>query len=162
MVIFVGGWYWWLNMSPLMTKPTKWLCGKRRLRSGWHPPSLIRVFAVRMQKACVLSYPFSAKRRLWSRLIWVSPGRTVILLVLSRGGSIILMPGLDLSKKRKKKKKKKKKDGVSNNNDYYYCCWHYRVVAAAAHTVDQAQRKVTRAVTIADIYIYESSLSDIL
>ena len=29
-----------------------------------HPPSLIRVFAVRMKKA--LSYPFSAQRRLWS------------------------------------------------------------------------------------------------
>ena len=28
-----------------MTKPTK-----------WHPPSLIRVFAVRMKEACVLSY----------------------------------------------------------------------------------------------------------
>ena len=31
-----------------------------------HPPSLIRVFAVRMKKAWVVSYPFSAKRRLWS------------------------------------------------------------------------------------------------
>ena len=31
-----------------------------------HPPSLIRVFAVRMKKPCVLSYPLSAKRRLWS------------------------------------------------------------------------------------------------
>ena len=31
-----------------------------------HPPSLIRVFAVRMKKAWVLSYPFSAQRRLWS------------------------------------------------------------------------------------------------
>ena len=31
-----------------------------------HPPSLIRVFAVRMKKALVLSYPLSAQRRLWS------------------------------------------------------------------------------------------------
>ena len=31
----------------------------------WHPPSLIRVFAVRMKKAWVLSYPLSAQRRLW-------------------------------------------------------------------------------------------------
>ena len=30
-----------------------------------HPPSLIRVFAVRMKKAWVLSYPLSAQRRLW-------------------------------------------------------------------------------------------------
>ena len=29
-------------------------------------PSLIRVFAVRMKKAWVLSYPWSAQRRLWS------------------------------------------------------------------------------------------------
>ena len=31
-----------------------------------HPPSLIRVFAVRMKKTWALSYPLSAKRRLWS------------------------------------------------------------------------------------------------
>ena len=31
-----------------------------------HPPSLIRVFSVRMEKAWVLSYPLSAQRRLWS------------------------------------------------------------------------------------------------
>ena len=30
------------------------------------PPSLIRVFAVRMKKAWVLSYPLNAQRRLWS------------------------------------------------------------------------------------------------
>ena len=31
-----------------------------------HPPSLIRVFAVRMKKAWVVSYPLSGQRRLWS------------------------------------------------------------------------------------------------
>ena len=31
-----------------------------------HPPSLIRVFAVRMKKPWVLSYPLSVQRRLWS------------------------------------------------------------------------------------------------
>ena len=31
-----------------------------------NPPSLISVFAVRMKKAWVLSYPLSAQRRLWS------------------------------------------------------------------------------------------------
>ena len=31
-----------------------------------HPPSLINVFAVRTKKACVLSYPLSERRRLWS------------------------------------------------------------------------------------------------
>ena len=32
----------------------------------WHPPSLIRVFAVRMKNAWFLSYPLSAQRRRWS------------------------------------------------------------------------------------------------
>ena len=31
-----------------------------------HPPSLIRVFAVRIKKAWVLSYPLNTQRRLWS------------------------------------------------------------------------------------------------
>ena len=31
-----------------------------------HPPNLIRVFAVGMKKAWVLSYPFSGQQRLWS------------------------------------------------------------------------------------------------
>ena len=31
-----------------------------------HPPSLIRVFPVRMKKAQVLSYPLSAQRKFWS------------------------------------------------------------------------------------------------
>ena len=31
-----------------------------------HPPSLIRVFAVRMKKPSVLSYSLSAQRRIWS------------------------------------------------------------------------------------------------
>ena len=42
------------------------MCAQRRLRSVWHLPSLIRVFAVRMKKALVLSYPLNAQRRLWS------------------------------------------------------------------------------------------------
>ena len=41
-----------------MTKPTKWLCALQRL------PSLIRIFAVPMKKAWVLSYPMSTQRRL--------------------------------------------------------------------------------------------------
>ena len=146
-----------IKLSRLMTKPAKWLCAQRRLRSAWasaqsdlslrfsheeslgacrtaktlirlggcpgcapsedsdqpgHLPSLIWVFAFRMKKAWVLS----AQRRLWSdwadaqadpsflhaksedsdqtgqmpRLIWVFAGRTVILLVLSWGGSIVI------------------------------------------------------------------------
>ena len=58
----------------------------------WRPPSLIRVFAVRMKKVWVLSYPLSAQLRLWSdwadaqadlSLRW----RTLILLVLWCRGS---------------------------------------------------------------------------
>ena len=80
-----------------------------------HPPSLIRVFAVRMKNAWVLSYQLSAQlheERLghWlpiertpktdqtgrmPRLIWVFAGRTVIFLVLSRGGLIIILTGSD-------------------------------------------------------------------
>ena len=61
-----------------------------------HPPSLIRVFAVRMKKAWVLSYPLGASKDSYQTgrmpsLIWVSAGRTVILLVLSWGDSIINM-----------------------------------------------------------------------
>ena len=53
-----------------------------------HPPSLIRVFAVRMKKAGVHSYPLSAQRRLISlgeSESWL--GTHAIFLVLSWGGS---------------------------------------------------------------------------
>ena len=55
-------------LSRDMTKPTKWLCAQRRLMASCpgHPPSLIRVFAVRTKKTWVLSYLLSAQRRLWS------------------------------------------------------------------------------------------------
>ena len=36
-----------LYISHRMTKPTKWLCAQRRLRSAWASPSLIRVLTVR-------------------------------------------------------------------------------------------------------------------
>ena len=59
-----------------------------------HPPSLIRDFAARMKKACSLTTHWAHSRdsdqtgRMPS-LIWVFAGRTVILLVLSRGGSFV-------------------------------------------------------------------------
>ena len=60
-----------------------WRCHKTKWAASWqnqqcgcapsedsdqpgHPPSLIRVFAVRLKKPWVLSYPLSAQRRLWS------------------------------------------------------------------------------------------------
>ena len=47
------------NLSHLTTKPTKWpLCPAKTTR-------LIRVFAVRMKKHGVFSYPLSSQWRLW-------------------------------------------------------------------------------------------------
>ena len=53
-------------MSRLTTKPTKWHVrpAKTQISLGIHP--VWSVFAVRMKKAWVLSYPLSAQRRLWS------------------------------------------------------------------------------------------------
>ena len=66
-------------------------CVQRRLRSDW-----ANVFAVHMKKGWVLSYPFSAQRRLirlgrcpcWSES---SLGAKVILLVLSRTGLFVIL-----------------------------------------------------------------------
>ena len=55
-------------LSRLVTKPTMWLCVQRRLRSAWASASLIRVFAVRMKKALVLSYPFKRTAKTLIRL----------------------------------------------------------------------------------------------
>ena len=44
-------------MSHDMSKPTKEMCAQRKL-------SLIRIFAVRMNKAWILSYTLSAQRNL--------------------------------------------------------------------------------------------------
>ena len=60
-----------------------------------HLPSLIRVFAVRMKKAWVISYSLSAERRLirlggctgWSESLL---GAHIIMLVLSCGGSFVI------------------------------------------------------------------------
>ena len=53
------------HMSRLVTKPTKCAPSEDSDQPG-HPPSLIRVFAVRMMKAWTLNYPLSTQRRLWS------------------------------------------------------------------------------------------------
>ena len=42
------------------------MSAQRRLRSTWASAQSIRVFAVRMKKAWVNSYPLSAQQRLWS------------------------------------------------------------------------------------------------
>ena len=54
------------NKSRLVTKPKCSCAPSEDSDQPGHPPSLIRVFAVRMKKAWVLSYPLSAQRRLRS------------------------------------------------------------------------------------------------
>ena len=49
-----------------MTKPTKWVCVQRRLRSAWAFAKSDQSLRFRMKKAWVLSYPLIAHRRLWS------------------------------------------------------------------------------------------------
>ena len=71
------------NMSHLVTKPTKWPVRPAKTDQPGYPPRLTRVFAVRMKKAWVLSYPLSSQ---WSES---SLGTHAILLVLSRGGSYL-------------------------------------------------------------------------
>ena len=87
------------RLSRLMTKPTKWLCAQRRLRSAW-------ASAQSHQSLCCphegSSGPYLPIEHHWAhsedsdqtglmpRLIWVFAGRTSILLVLSWGGSYSL------------------------------------------------------------------------
>ena len=64
-----------------MTKPTKWLCAQRRLRSAWHPHNLIRVFACAQWVAKDPSFHHSDSEDSdqtgrMPRLIWVFAGRT--------------------------------------------------------------------------------------
>ena len=56
------------NLSPLMTrKNNKMVCAPSEdSDQPGHLPRLIRVFAVHMKKAWVLSYPLSTQRRFWS------------------------------------------------------------------------------------------------
>ena len=82
------------DLSCLMTKPAKWLCTQRRLRSAW----------ASAQSVQSLHYAFSGKLRIqpffmrtaktdqtgrMPRLIWVFTGRTATLLGLSWGGSFL-------------------------------------------------------------------------
>ena len=80
--------------EPPHDKTNKVACAPAKTDQPGHPPSLIRVFAVRMKKPWVLSYPLSAQRRL-IRLGgchgWSEPalGAHATLLVLSWGGSVL-------------------------------------------------------------------------
>ena len=53
--------------EPLPDKTNKMVCAPSEdSDQPGHPPSLIRVFTVRMKKASLLKYLMSAQRRLWS------------------------------------------------------------------------------------------------
>ena len=78
--------------SRLMKKKKKWHVRPAKTQISLSIRPVWSVFAVRMKKAWVRSYPLSAQRRLWSdwadaQAIWVFAGRTATLLFLSWGGS---------------------------------------------------------------------------
>ena len=54
------------NLICLTTKPTKWHVHPAKTDQPGHLPCLIRVLAVHLKKAWVLSYPLSVQWRLWS------------------------------------------------------------------------------------------------
>ena len=79
-----------LEMSRLVTKPTKWMCAQWRLRSDWADWSESSLSPWRklgpLATHWAHSEDFDQTGRM-PRLIWVFAGRTAILLVFLRGGS---------------------------------------------------------------------------
>ena len=80
------------NMNHNMTKPTKWLCAQRRLRSAWASAQSDQssLSAWRKLGSLATHWAHSEDSDLtgWMpRLIWVFAGWTRILLVLSWCGS---------------------------------------------------------------------------
>ena len=92
-----------LTIEPHRDKANKMACAPSEdSDQPGHPPSLIRVFDVRLKKARMLSYPLSGQRRLWTdwedaqadlSLRWA---HMPFLSVLSRGGSILCQIQLKL------------------------------------------------------------------
>ena len=79
-------------MSRLMTKQTMWLCAQRRLRSAWAFAQSDQSLRCLREESLGPQLPIDRttktdQTRRMPRLMWVFAGRTVILLVLSRGGS---------------------------------------------------------------------------
>ena len=78
--------------EPRHDKTNKVACASRKDSDQLgHAPSLIRVFAVRMKKAWILSFPLSAQRRLGGYPGWSesSLGAHALVLVLSWFGSFL-------------------------------------------------------------------------
>ena len=79
-------------MSHDMTKPTKWLCAQRRLRSAWtsaqSDQSLRCALNVQLRTRAFLMWTGkTGQTGRMPRLIWVFAWRTLILFVLSYRGS---------------------------------------------------------------------------
>ena len=78
-----------INMSHDTTKPTKWVCAQRRLRSAWasaQSDQSLRCLPWRKLRSLATHWAYSEdsdQTGRMPRLIWVFAGRTVILLVLS-------------------------------------------------------------------------------
>ena len=65
------------HLKHCMTKPINWRVPSKDSDQPGRPPSLIRVFAVHMNKAWVHSYPLSRQWRLWSH--WVDAEADVFI-----------------------------------------------------------------------------------
>ena len=83
----------WRNMSHDMTKLTKWVCAKRRLRSAWasaqsDQESLLGTqWVAKDPRFLHADSEHSDQTGRMPRLIWVLAAHTLILLVLSCHGS---------------------------------------------------------------------------
>ena len=81
-----------MHLSRDMTKPTKWLCAQRRLRSAWASAQSDQSSLSAWRKLGSLATHWahseeSDQTGRMPRLIWVFAERTFTLLVLSWGGS---------------------------------------------------------------------------
>ena len=72
-----------------MTKPTKWVCAQRRLRSAWSEYSLCAQWVAEDSIFLHADSEDSDQTGRMPRQIWVFAGRTAILLVLSCRGSLV-------------------------------------------------------------------------
>ena len=73
-----------LNMSDNMTKPTKWLCAQRRVRSAWASESSLSAWR---KLGSLATHTVHSQDSDQTGLIWVFAGHTVTLLALSCRGS---------------------------------------------------------------------------
>ena len=82
-------------LSRFVTKPTMWLCARRRLRSAWASAQSDQssLSAWRLLGSLATHWAHSEdcdQTGRMPRLIWVFARRSLTLLVLSRGGSFVV------------------------------------------------------------------------